>query len=316
MHGVLQHLPRFGPDTCEAVSLEDARRWCENLATGHYENFSVLSSLVPKAHRDDFAAIYAFCRCADDLGDETGDTDRSTELLAWWRNELQECFDGKPRHPVFVALRPVITRCDLPIEPFDNLIRAFEQDQTTPRYDTWDQLLDYCRLSADPVGRLVLMVLGEPRTDENFARSDAICTALQLTNHWQDLKRDLLERNRIYIPRELIRIPDFEARFLASARQGYGVDRQFLSESRSLLKTCVERTWPLYEKGSPLPDTLSPASRPVVWLFAAGGMRVLRLIEMWNYETVLHRPSLSKPAKFLLVARAWFMTRSARPTAA
>src|SRR5262249_40556404 len=154
-------------------------------------NFSVLSALVPAGLRDDFATVYSFCRWADDLGDETGDTSRSLALLAWWRRELQQAFAGTPRHPVFLALKPVIDRHSLPIEPFDHLIAAFEQDQTVNRYQTWEQLIGYCRLSADPVGRLVLMVCGEERSRENFALSDAICTALQLTNHWQDVRRDI-----------------------------------------------------------------------------------------------------------------------------
>src|SRR5690606_34206104 len=137
-----------------------------------------------------------------DLGDEIGDPQRSLELLAWWRRELQQCFAGSPRHPVFIALESTIQRHALPIQPFDDLITAFEQDQTVTRYDTWEQLIGYCQKSADPVGRLVLMVCGEDRSDENFHLSDAICTALQLTNHWQDVKRDVLDRDRIYIPRE------------------------------------------------------------------------------------------------------------------
>jgi squalene synthase HpnC len=315
MASPIQHLERFGPDRCEALAVGDARAWCRRLAGSHYENFSVLSSLVPHDRRDDFAAVYAFCRWADDLGDEAGDPARSLELLGWWRRELQACFQGSPRHPVFVALRPTIERCELPIEPFDDLIQAFEQDQAVTRYDTWHQLIDYCARSANPVGRLVLMVLGEDRADDRFAMSDAVCTALQLTNHWQDVKRDLLERDRIYVPRDMIKIRDFEDRLRRSASQGWAVDHAFLGESRALIRACVNRTWPLFEKGAPLPDTLSPSARPVVWLFAAGGQRVLSLIEMWNYETVLHRPTLSKAAKALLIGRAWIMSRSARARA-
>jgi squalene synthase HpnC len=340
----VQQLAMFGPaQDAPAMGVEQAIAWCRRLATRHYENFSVLSALVPRELRDDFAAVYAFCRWADDLGDEVGDRDRALELLAWWRRELQQCFaGGELRHPVFIALRPTIRRHELPIEPFDELIRAFEQDQTVTRYDTWEQALGYCRLSANPVGRLVLMVCGEARTDESFALSDSICTALQLTNHWQDVRRDALHRDRIYIPRELwVRESDevtkrrsnavtciaptstpslrhsvtslppgdatasFEQRLIASARQGWGVDREFLGEYRAVLRECVERTWSLYEAGLPLLDRLHPRTRPVVWLFAAGGGHVLRLIEMWNYETVLHRPTLSPPRKLALVARAW-----------
>jgi squalene synthase HpnC len=310
----VKQLPRFGPDRCETLSIDEARAMCRRLALGRYENFSVLSGLVPRDRRDDFAAVYAFCRWADDLGDEVGDRGRSLELLAWWRRELQQCFADEPHHPVFIALHPTIRRHDLPIEPFDNLIRAFEQDQTVTRYETWQQVLDYCVLSANPVGRLVLMVCGEDRTDDLFTRSDAICTALQLTNHWQDVKRDILQRDRIYIPRELINaagIERFEDRLIRSAKQGYAVDQQFLGQTRSVIRECVERTWRLFEQGHSLLPKLSPQTRPIVTLLASGGHHVLRQIELWNYETALHRPKLGKISRVMLVARAWWQARFA-----
>jgi squalene synthase HpnC len=308
----VRQLDVYGPDTCAAMSPDEARRWCRRLATSRYENFSVLSAVVPGELRDDFAAVYAFCRWADDLGDEIGDVERSTELLGWWREELEQCFAGEPRHPVFVALEPVIRKHDLPIKPFDDLIRAFEQDQRVTRYETWADVVAYCTLSADPVGRIVLMLLGEPRDEKLFRRSDEICTALQLTNHWQDIRRDILERDRIYVPRELVKIDQFEERLRGSAEQGWAVDRTFLPESRKLVRELVDRTWPYYERGGKLLDDLAPRSRPIVWLLAAGGMRVLRIIEHWNYETVLHRPRLSRPTKMMLVARAWWGARRAR----
>lgn len=308
----VEQLSVFGPDRCDMLSTEQARAWCRRLALGRYENFSVLSSLVPVDLRDDFAAVYAFCRWADDLGDEVGDPQRALELLAWWRRELHQCFDGSPRHPVFIALHPTIQRHDLPMQPFDDLIAAFEQDQSMTRYDTWDQVIGYCRKSADPVGRLVLMVCGEPRTRELFELSDCICTALQLTNHWQDIKRDMLERDRIYIPRELNPIDNFEQRLIASAKQGYAVDQTFLGESREVVRACVMRTWPLFEQGLALPPLLRSQTRPIVQLLAAGGHHVLRMIELWDYETVLHRPKLSKWAKLMLVGRHMIAARLSR----
>jgi squalene synthase HpnC len=276
-----------GPDRCETLSVEQARAWCRRLVGGRYENFSVLSRLVPEGLRDDFAAVYSFCRWADDLGDEIGNPTRSLELLGWWRRELDQCFAGQPRHPVFMALEPTIRRHELPIKPFDDLIRAFEQDQTITRYETWDQLLGYCRLSADPVGRLVLMMCGERREDSLFRHSDQICTALQLTNHWQDVCRDVLDRDRIYLPRDLVNIERFEERLVASAKQGYGVDRAFLGETRPLIRQCVERTWTMYAEGAKLFDLVTPATRPLVWLLAAGGQ-----------------------TKLMLVAKAWWMSRN------
>lgn len=307
----LSQLEVYGPDRCDTLSPEQARAWCRRLAEDRYENFSVLSAVVPQALRDDFAAVYAFCRWADDLGDEMGSRERSLNLLAWWRRELQQCYSGMPRHPVFLALSPTIRRHQLPIEPFDDLIRAFEQDQQVTRYDSWAQLLGYCRLSANPVGRLVLMMCGEPRTDDLFHLADCTCTALQLTNHWQDVQRDVVDRDRIYVPRELHRIHDFESRLIASARQGYAVDQAFLAETRTLVRCCVERTWPLYEQGSQLLNRVHPRMRPVVWLLSAGGQRVLRMIELWNFETALHRPALGRLTKLGLIARAWLSARRA-----
>ncbi len=309
-------LDRFGPDRCERVSEETARSWANALAWGHYENFSVLSSLVPKELRGDFGAVYAFCRWSDDLGDEIpeamGGRARSLELLAWWRGELMAAVAGEPRHPVMVALAPTIARHQLPVELFDRLIRAFELDQTKDRYATWAELLAYCRDSADPVGRLVLMMLGEPREERIFTLSDRICTALQLTNHWQDIRRDLAERNRLYVPRELIdaaRIEDFDRRLAETIRLGHGCDATFFGQANALVRTLVERTWPLFVEGERIFDMLAPRSRALVWLLAEGGARTLHQIELWNCETVLHRPTLSKPAKLWIVLQAWWIAK-------
>jgi squalene synthase HpnC len=319
----VQLLDQFGPTNCDVLSQEQARQWCSRLTTGRYENFSVLSAVVPGDLRDDFAAVYAFCRWADDLGDEVGDRARSLELLAWWRRELEQCFASEPRHPVFRALEPTIRKHNLPIKPFDDLIRAFEQDQSVNRYDTWEQLIGYCRLSADPVGRLVLMMCGKqsglgqagaPQTSsatpqDLFPLSDCICTALQLTNHWQDVRRDIVERDRIYIPRELMPATDFESRLVASAKQGWGVDHRILEESRRVVRACADRTWPLYERGAELLDLVEPRTRPMVWLFASGGQHVLRMIHLWSYESMLHRPKLGKIRRVMLIAQAWLAAR-------
>lgn len=308
----IDNLESYGPERCARLDLGEAQAMCRKLAMGHYENFSVLSVVVPRELRNDFAALYAFCRWADDLGDEMGDSERSLELLSWWRTELKLCFAGEPRHPVFIALQPVIERHDLPMEPFDNLIQAFEQDQSVTRYETWKEVVDYCRLSANPVGRLVLMICGEERSEDNFRLSDDICTALQLTNHWQDIKRDILDRDRIYLPRELNHIDDFEDRLIRSAKQGYSVDHAFLGETRELIKECVARTWTLFERGDKLLERIGPDSRAIVWLLSSGGHHVLRQIALWNFETVLHRPKLGTLSRLRLLARAWFLARSAR----
>jgi len=299
------------------MSVADARAWCADQTRRRSENFSVLSALVPESVRGDFAALYAFCRWSDDLGDEMGSSVESLELLAWWRRELEACFDGSPRHPVFIALRPTIERHDLPLAPFSDLIGAFEWDQRQRRWPTWNELRASCRGSADPVGRLVLMILGEPRDDSRFAPSDAICTALQLTNHWQDVRRDLLERDRIYIPSEAsAAVPDFEARLASTARRGFAPDREFLAAYREVLRTCVERTWTLWQEGEVLLDRVKPAHRPLIWLFCAGGQHVLRLVEAWGFESCLLRPRISRPRKAWLVAQAWWQSRRSRSMAA
>jgi squalene synthase HpnC len=291
------------------MSAADARNWCRSLAHSHYENFSVLTGLVPPRLRDDFAAVYAFCRWSDDLGDESGSTERATQLLEWWRHELDACVAGSPRHPVFVALRPTMEAHDLPARPFHDLIDAFQQDQTVTRYDTWDQLTDYCTRSANPVGRLVLGLFGQA-TPDRLALSDCTCTALQVTNHLQDVRRDLLERDRIYLPRDATAsISDFERRLRQTAQQGFACDHQFLAQYRAALQPLVARTWQLFERGDALLATLPKEAVPVVRLFGEGGAHVLRSVQDWNYETCVHRPTSGKLTKLRLLARAWWGAR-------
>ena len=304
-------LPRFGPDQAAAVSLDEARAYCRRLAGAHYENFSVLSPLVPERAQADFAAVYAFCRWADDLGDEAGSAERSLELLAWWRRELDALAAGEARHPVFVALRETFARCGLSAEPFADLIGAFELDQVKTRYATWDEVLGYCRLSANPVGRIVLKVLGERCDDAQLGASDALCTALQLTNHWQDIRRDWTERRRIYVPADMHDIADFEARLAETIARGFAADGEFWTDARRLVRRLVARTWDVYERAAPLVPSASREVQPLLWLFAAGGRTVLWNIERWNCETVLERPTLSAPRKAMLVMRAVAMRRFA-----
>lgn len=294
-----------------APSAGDAAARCRQWVARHEENFPVLSTLLPPRLRDDFAAVYAFCRGADDLADEAGSPEEALTLLGWWRQELERAFGGEPRHPVFVALAATAVRHRLSAGPFHDLLDAFVQDQSLRRYATWEELLGYCRRSADPVGRIVLRLFAAEESPESLAASDAVCTGLQLANHWQDLRRDLLERDRIYLPAELVAIHRFEERFLASARQGYACDRTFLAESRELVRTLCERTWPFFERGRTLLPRLREEARPVVELFIEGGERILRKIEAWEFETALHRPRLGRTERALMVARAWWRARRA-----
>jgi squalene synthase HpnC len=320
-------LDRLGPDADRPeISPQCAVNYVRALATTHYENFSVLSRLVPPELRDDFAAVYAFCRWADDLGDETGKTDearaRSLELLAWWRRELLACFDfaapaphtpdgpPPPPAPVFIALLPVIRRHKLTVEPFADLIDAFEQDQRIRAYQTWDQVIDYCRRSANPVGRIVLALAGYPDTPENAERyrmSDATCTALQLTNHWQDVRRDLLERDRVYIPTADTGVTPEMLRDWAARPEDPTARIPYIRMLRSL----IVRTWDLFHQGRPLPRLLHPRIRPVVWLFGAGGESVLRAVERSGCTTLWKRPTLARSTKAWLVFRAWMSFRLA-----
>jgi phytoene/squalene synthetase len=174
----LDDLRRYGPGASCHVSRDEATAYCAKLTATHYENFSVVTFLTPRQHRAAFRSIYAFCRWSDDLGDEIGDAARSLELLGWWRGELQLLYQGKARHPVMIALGETISRYGIPIDPFEALISAFEQDQSVSDYDTYEQLIDYCNRSANPVGHLVLHVAGA-FTPENAALADATCTALQ-----------------------------------------------------------------------------------------------------------------------------------------
>src|SRR5262245_15204839 len=183
-------------------SLKEAEEYTAHLAKRHYENFTVATYLLPAKLRQHFYNIYAYCRWADDLGDEIGDPAKSLELLDWWRDELRQCYAGNATHPVFVALRNTIKTFDIPIRPFADLVTAFCQDQTVRRYATWDGVLGYCHYSANPVGRLVLY-LGGYADAERQALSDFTCTALQLANFWQDVKRDL-KKDRIYIPIDVL----------------------------------------------------------------------------------------------------------------
>src|SRR5690242_6490499 len=220
------------PEALEKTySAEEAAAYTRWLATHHYENFHVVSFLLPKRLHQDFYNVYAYCRWADDLGDETGDTAESLRLLAWWQRELEAMYAGEARHPVFVALRGTVARHGIPQEPFADLVRAFVQDQTVTRYRNWEEVLGYCRYSANPVGRLVLYLCGY--SDEARQRlSDATCAALQLANFWQDITVDQL-KDRVYIPLEIM------------ARHGYTVEdlfaHRFTPGFREVMREIVEK---------------------------------------------------------------------------
>jgi squalene synthase HpnC len=292
----LGELARYGPNrNGRPLSLDAARSYCARLTRTHYENFTVASALLPRRLLPHFYPVYAYCRWADDLGDETAGGQTALDLLAWWRSELLACYDGKPRHPVMVALQPTIERFGIPPQPFLDLPAAFEQDQRVRRYATFEELLGYCRHSANPVGRLVLY-LCECFTPENAALSDHICTGLQQANFWQDVARDFRELGRVYIPEEDRRRFGYSDDDLTAGRYTPGF--------ADLMRFEVDRTRAIFESGRPLLDRVPADVRVDIELFLRGGLAVLRKIERLNYNVWARRPELSKWEKAGLLLRA------------
>ena len=275
-------------------SLPDAEAYTRWLATHHYENFHVVSFLLPKRLHQDFYNVYAFCRWADDLGDEIGDKQESLRLLDWWREELEAMYAGEASHPVFVALRGAVDRHGIPQEPFADLIRAFVQDQTVSRYQTYADLFEYCRYSANPVGRLVLRLCGYSDADR-VQLSDATCTALQLANFWQDVTVDF-EKDRVYIPLEALH------------RHGSGVEeiasRRPTPAFRAAMREVVDRAQLLFEQGLPLAQMLDRRLALDLDLFSRGGMRVLEKIRGCDYDVLSARPAISKGERVRLLVGA------------
>lgn len=279
-----------------------ARAFCRAVAAGHYENFTVATLLVPRRLRQHLANVYSFARWADDLADEAESPQAAAAALGDWRRELEACFAGQPRHPVFVALAETIRDSGLAIEPFAGLIDAFEQDQVTTRYATRVDLLDYCRRSADPVGRIVLGLerCHEPRL---VAMSDAICTGLQLVNFWQDVTRDRLA-GRIYLPTEDM------------AR--HGVSEAMLAETpvlpavRSLLEAEVAWARDCFTAGDRLPALAPRSLRPAIGMFLGGGRAVADAIQAAGFDTLSRRPTVGRLTKLRLATRAFLAAAAAR----
>jgi squalene synthase HpnC len=267
-----------------AWSQLDARAYTRWLATRHYENFHVVSFLLPKRLHQDFYNVYAYCRWADDLGDEIGDREESLRLLAWWSGELDGMYQGRATHPVFVALEETVRRHQIPRRPFADLILAFVQDQNVTRYAGWDELFDYCRCSANPVGRLVLYLCGYS-DPERQRLADSTCTALQLANFWQDVTVDLL-KNRIYIPFDVLE------------RHGCLLDdlfaRRFTPGFREAMRESVAKARELFIEGLPLIGMVDRRLALDLDLFSRGGLSVLDKIERQDYDVLRARPAISK----------------------
>ena len=287
-------LPAEYRPPAQKPSLAEARAYCKRLAETHYENFHVASWFLPERLRPHFHSIYAYCRIADDLGDEVRDSLTSLALLDWWGAELDACYRGQTLHPVFVALAETIRECDIPKQPFADLLIAFRQDQTVMRYETIEDVLGYCRNSANPVGRLVLYACGY-RDAERFELSDATCTGLQLANFWQDIVRDF-EKGRVYLPQADMRRSGVTDADIAGNR--------FSDRFRSLMEyeVGIARGW--LQRGLPLIQRVDRELALDLDLFSRGGLEILRAIERQDYDVLQRRPVIGKSRKLGLVSAA------------
>src|SRR5713101_9209536 len=278
----------------QASSRVEAQEYCRRLARSHYENFSVASWFLPERLRQHFFNIYAYCRISDDLGDEVGDPQASLEMLDQWQAELDACYSGTPRHPVFVALEETVHKFEIPKQPFDDLLKAFRQDQTVTCYETFEDLLGYCRYSANPVGHLVLYLCGY-RDSQRQALSDYTCTALQLANFWQDVSVDYA-KGRIYLPLEDM--------------QHYKVSERDIAATQNTASFCemmrfeVERAREWFRRGLPLVKKVDRELAMDIELFSRGGQEILSAIERQGFAVLGRRPSISKARKLALVMRA------------
>jgi len=287
-------LPATYAIPASAPSLEESKEYCRQLARTHYENFSVATWFLPKKLRQDFLNVYAYCRISDDLGDEVGDAAASLALLDEWQAQLDACYGGTPRHPVFVALAETVRKFNIPKHEFSDLLIAFRQDQTVTRFQTFDDVLAYCRYSANPVGHLVLYLCGYSDA-ERQQLSDSTCTALQLANFWQDVTVDYA-KGRIYLPLEDMR--------------RYSVSEEDLAQSLNtpafcdMMKFEVERAREWFRRGLPLVKKVDAALAVDLELFSRGGQEILNAIERQRFAVLGRRPVISKPRKLALVARA------------
>jgi squalene synthase HpnC len=277
-----------------APSIAQSQEYCRLLARSHYENFSVATWFLPKNLRQDFLNVYAYCRISDDLGDEVGDAAASLALLDEWQAQLDACYQGDPRHPVFVALAETVRKFNIPKHEFSDLLIAFRQDQTVTRFETFNDVLAYCRYSANPVGHLVLYLCGY-HDAERRQLSDYTCTALQLANFWQDVSVDF-DKGRIYLPLEDMR--------------EYSVTEKDLAQKCNTNSFCdmmkfeVERARDWFQRGLPLVKKVDTALAVDLELFSRGGQEILNAIERQHFAVLGRRPAISKPRKLALVARA------------
>lgn len=280
-----------------ALDLRSAQYWCERYTRGHQENFTVVSRFLPRELRAPMFAVYAFCRYTDNLGDEA-EGDRLA-LLDQWEAELRSAFGGSPKHPISLALADLAQRKPLEPDPFLRLIEANRLDQTKSRYADFQELLDYCRLSASPVGEMVL-ALWEISDAERRKLSDATCTALQLANHWQDVRRDWLA-GRLYLPLDDLRRFGLNENALADQIAAARADDAF----RRMMRFQVDRAEAYFRSGDALVALVPRELAVDLRLFSDGGRAVLRAIAAQDYDVLARRPRVSS------ARRAWLALRAA-----
>jgi len=278
----------------EKASLEKAFEHCLKIAHSHYENFPVASIAIPKNLRPYVAAVYAFARTADDFADEAQFAENRMARLVEWENQLKSMKTIPPTHPIFIALRETVERFSIPLSLFENLLKAFKMDVVVKRYKNFNEVLNYCRYSANPVGRIILYLFGYP-APKFMEYSDSICTALQLANFWQDIAVDL-KKDRIYIPEEEMN------RFHVTESE---LQQNVLNENfKRLIFFQVERTQELFDQGkilcAKIPGRLGYELR-LTWL---GGTTILKKIMKKEGDIFNHRPTLSKPDVFWMIFRA------------
>jgi squalene synthase HpnC len=299
--GVLSSNGIAGTHPLQKISLREAERICRAIAIGHYENFVVASALLPRKFRQPFFNIYAFCRTADDIADDSATPEIATAKLHEWQRKLGSCFEGQADEAIFIALADTARRFELTVQPFEQLLDAFLQDQVKTRYANFDELLRYCERSANPVGRIVLRLAGAD-TPSNVAFSDSICTGLQLANHWQDVARDLTS-GRLYLPQEDLAKFGVDAKWLETSRTG-SLDQS--ERFRSLIRFQCDRAEMYLRRGLPLAEAVPKWLANDVRLFVHGGLATLEAIAKINYDVLDQRPTVSKFRQLKLTAAAFF----------